>query len=135
MAVLSNAKQKIRSPSDLRDAEVLEAEHEVDDTRLVLHVIHCGAFYYSIVVRAKDTDILLLLVHHYPRFNNRCVWMMSGTANAVRYYSVHTIYRNLPESMSNHLMAFHCSTGCGHINSYVFNQSKHGLYSKRMQIF
>ena len=64
---------EIRSTSDLRDAEVLEAEHEVADTRIVLHVIHCAAFYDSIVVRARDTDILLLLVHHYPRFNNKCV--------------------------------------------------------------
>ena len=58
-----------RFPSE----EVLEAEHEVADTRIVLHVIHCAAFYDSIVVRARDTDILLLLVHHYPRFNNKCV--------------------------------------------------------------
>ena len=44
---------EIRSTSD-RDAEVLEAEHEVADTRVVLHVIRFCAWCGTIIRYVKQ---------------------------------------------------------------------------------
>ena len=48
------------------DRSALEAHHEEADTRIVLHCMNSTAD--CIVVQARDTDILVLLLAHFHRF-------------------------------------------------------------------
>ena len=57
-------RKEAQSSNQLVDSSLLCADHEEADTRLVLHAIvnSCD----TVVVSARDTDVLLLLVAHLP---------------------------------------------------------------------
>ena len=60
------------------DKSALEAHHEEADTRIVLHCMNSTAD--CIVVQARDTDILVLLLAHFHRFQCKNLWIKAGTA-------------------------------------------------------
>ena len=78
----------VKSSAD-PDLEVssLRANHEVADTRLILHCIH--AHMETIVVAVRDTDMLLLLLAHYDRLGCTRLYTKAGTSNAPKYVAVH----------------------------------------------
>ena len=77
----------VKSSDPELDVSELQANHEEADTRLVLHCIHIDAD--SIVVSARDTDILVLLIAHYSKMKCTQLWMKSGTSKKPRYIPVH----------------------------------------------
>lgn len=105
------------------DIHLLEASHEEADTRLVLHCMHTDA--ESVVVSARDTDVLVLLLAHFPKMNCRKLWMKAGTSKRRKYIPVHDIRHNLPFSNSvfETLIPFHAITGCDTV-SYFAGHSK-----------
>ena len=54
--------QQVGSNKHIHNFDSLRATHEEADTCLLLHAIHCEA--RDVVVRPRDTDVLLLLVDH-----------------------------------------------------------------------
>ena len=60
--------KEAQSSNQLVDSSLLCADHEEADTRLVLHAIvnSCD----TVVVSARDTDVLLLLVAHLPSMSS-----------------------------------------------------------------
>ena len=60
---------EVRSSIQSADVTPLMVTHEETDTRLVLHAVNCSKD--DIVVSARDTDVLLLLVAHFPRVQCR----------------------------------------------------------------
>ena len=67
-----------------------KATHEEADTRLVLHAIQCN--FNTVVISARDTDVLLLLVAHFQRTQGSHLWM-SGTSKKRRYIPIGEVYR------------------------------------------
>jgi len=60
------------------DLSALRVTHEEADTRLIVHCVNSSLD--SIVVSARDTDVLLLLIAHVPHIPCPNLYMMSGTA-------------------------------------------------------
>ena len=65
---------------------VLMASHEEANTRLVLHSINSSC--NTVVVSARDTDVLQLLVAHFPRFTCQNLWMMGDTSKECKYCNI-----------------------------------------------
>ena len=103
------------------DVSELMANHEEADTRLVLHIIHSGT--QTVVVYAKDTDILILLLAHRLKLPCEFIWMISGTSNKRSYVPVHTIFNSLPERSAPRLIPFHVRTGCD-TTTFICGHSK-----------
>ena len=56
---------QVESSNPNIDATLFEAKHEEADTRIILHCIRSEA--RTIVVAARDTDILILLLAHFHK--------------------------------------------------------------------
>ena len=113
--------KEAQSSNQLVDPSLLCADHEEADTRLVLHAIvnSCD----TVVVSARDTDVLLLLVAHLPSMPSANVWMMAGTAARRKFFNIRAISENLPVGSLSALLPFHALTGCD-TTSYISNHSK-----------
>jgi len=105
------------------DIQQLAANHEEADTRLVLHCVHTNA--ESVVVSARDTDVLVLLVAHFHKMACTKLWMKAGTAKRQKYIPVHEIRQVLPftQPVFEALIPFHAVTGCDTV-SYFAEHSK-----------
>ena len=68
----------------------LRCNHEEADTRLVLHALYNT--YQTVVVSSRDTDVLVLLVAHYPGAKCQKLWMMLGTSGKRRYILIEAVY-------------------------------------------
>jgi hypothetical protein len=105
------------------DVEHLEARHEEADTRIILHCVNSQAA--SIVVSARDTDVLVLLLAHFHRMPCQKVWMKTGTAKQRKYLPIHTIVEHLRlhQDALEALPAFHALTGSD-TTSYLAGHTK-----------
>ena len=85
----------------LVDIEILRANHEEADTRVVLHSIHAET--EDVVVAARDTDILLLLLVFFSSMKCNQLWMKVCTSKQKKYFPIHEIRQKLsfPESVYN----------------------------------
>ena len=110
------------------DISDLRALHEDADTRIVLHASHCanksGAV--NIIVSARDTDVLILLLAHFHEIKID-TWMSAGTAKKPKYILVHDVYKYLPEESSRAILPFHALTGCD-TTSFFYGQSKQSAF-------
>lgn len=86
------------------------ATHEEADTRVVLHADLSNAA--NIVVMARDSDICLLLIHHFQKMTSSKMWMMAGTAKERKYIPIHEICQIIPNAQKKNILAFHAVTGC-----------------------
>ena len=104
------------------------ANHEEADTRVVLHCIHAET--EDVVVAARDTDILLLLIAFFSSMKCKQLWMKAGTPKQTKYFPVHEIRQKLsfPESVYSALLAFHAITGCDTV-SYFSGHTKKTAWS------
>ena len=77
---------------------MLRANHEEADTRVVLHCIHAET--EDVVVAARYTDILLLLLVFFSSMKCIQLWMKAGTSKQKKYFPIHGIIHNIsfPES-------------------------------------
>ncbi len=92
----------------------LKCHHLEADTRIVwlIQYIAQHSSERNIVVRANDTNILVLLVYHQRHFHNCRVWMDSGLAsNNTRWFIDVTNISELDDSLVMTLPGFHVFTG------------------------
>lgn len=90
----------------------MNSTHEEADSRMILHVIdaaNCG--FERIIVRSRDTDVLVLLIHHKHRFNGN-VWMSAGTSKCPRFIPINDVCGSLTPDQTVALPAYHAVTGC-----------------------
>ena len=104
------------------DVHELRCNHEEADTRIVLHVIHNNGHAENVVVSARDTDVLLLLLAHRERITSK-VWFAAGTAKKPKFIPLDHVYRKLPAETEKAIIQFHATTGCD-TTSYLFGHSK-----------
>jgi len=102
----------------------LQANHEEADTRIILHALEAiDAGFESIIVKCRDTDVLLLLIHS-TRDKLCQVWMMSGTSKEQECFPVHIINENLPRVVVENVLGFHAITGCDTVSSFAGHGKK-----------
>lgn len=78
-----------QSTDPTRNVDSLRASHEEADTRMILHAVDSTA--NNVVVMTRDTDVVLLLAHHFAKMKCSHLWVMSGTARDIKYIPVHDI--------------------------------------------
>lgn len=115
----------VRSTDPQMDTTTLEANHEEADTRIVLHCIHTSA--QSVVVSARDTDVLLLLVAHFKEMKCKYLWMKGGTNKAPKYIPIHDLCQCIPAAQVQTLLAFHAITGCDSV-SHIARHGKRSAF-------
>ena len=105
------------------DISKLQGNHEEADTRLILHCINSNA--NTIVVTARDTDVLLLLVAHFEKMPSSKVWMKAGTSKKQRYIPIHDVVQKLQEEIPDLelVLPFHSLTSCD-TTSYFASHGK-----------
>ena len=115
--------QKAESSSQEVDTDSLKACHEEADTRMILHCMNNQTS--SIVVAARDTDVLVLLLAHFHEMPSTRVWLKAGTAAKRKYIPIHTIADCLAfnETTMKVITAFHAITGSD-TTSYLFKHGK-----------
>lgn len=99
----------------------LRCNHAEADTRVILHMIEADrSTAGDIVVRASDTDILVLLLHHVHRVSST-VWMEVGTRGQgnLRYINVTKIANSIGPAMCAALPGLHAFTGCDYTSAFV----------------
>ena len=100
----------------------LQCNHYEADTRICLHLreINKVANCKNIGVRALDTDIAVILIHHLARFHCN-IWMDVGTRgkNNRRFINVTSIVSSLGNKMCAALPAFHAYTGSDYTSAFV----------------
>lgn len=106
------------------DIDSLKSDHEEADTRIILHAKEASEQGYErLVVRCKDTDVLVLL----PFFSNELcqeIWMQTGSFNSPKFVKVHQIH--IQNTMRESLLGYHAITGCdtvSHFRGYDKNKS------------
>ena len=91
------------------DAAVLRSNRKEADTRFVLHEVwHVD----NVVVSARDTGVLLLLLAHRAKLSSK-VWTWAGTLKKPKYILLEEVSAKLiPRYSSSALLQFHVITGC-----------------------
>ena len=114
---------EVQSNNPTMSTALLEGNHKEADTRVVLHCIHSNA--QTIVVSARDTDILILLLAHFNKCTCLQLWLKAGTLKKPKYVPIHTIrdQLGLSDQVYETLPAFHAITGCDTV-SYLSGHSK-----------
>lgn len=107
------------------DVSHLESNHEEADTRIVFHAL-CSGF-DSVVVSARDTDIILLLIHHFHRFSGKELWVKTGTEVKPKYIPIHEIVKTLSIQEKENILAFHAITGCD-VTSFLATITKRAAW-------
>ena len=104
---------------------LLDSNHKEADSRMILHCLQTDA--PNIVVVARDTDVLVLMVANFGRMSCTKLWMKARTMKTcyVMYVIVHGMRREL--GLANYvyeiLPAFHSVTGCA-TESFFSGHSK-----------
>ena len=116
--------EQVEASDPTLDISSLEAKHEEADTRVILHCIKATKA-SDIVVAARDTDILVLLIAYFHLMPCQRIWMKAGTAKQRKYVPVHNIIEHL--QMEAHtlemLPGFHALTGSD-TTSYLAGHTK-----------
>ena len=115
--------ERVEASNATIDTDSLEGKHEEADTRIVLHCVKSTAA--TIVVSARDTDVLLLLITFFHMMPCQQVWMKAGTAKARKYIPVHAIIKKLQmeDKVLKLLPGFHALTGSDS-TSYIAGHTK-----------
>ena len=108
--------QGVQSTNPTTPLEPLRANHEEADTRVVLHAVHSPCS--RVVVSARDTDIFLVLLHHFKSTKSEECWMMTGTQKTRLFIPIHKVYKSLDPEFVEILLAFHAITGCD-VTSFI----------------
>ena len=122
--------REVQSSERVIDPSALKATHKEADTRLILHCVNSSLD--NIVVSARDTDVLLLLVAHISHTSCPNLYMMSGTATKRKYFNIRAIYENLPAGSVFALLPLHALTGCD-TTSFICNHSKKSAWKVILQ--
>ena len=116
-----NDRDQAQCSNEEIDSTMLFAAHEEADTRIIYHCIASNCD--TVVVSARDTDVLLLLVAHAANIRSANIWMMAGTTAHKKFFNIRAICENLPAGSLSSVLPFHALTGCD-TTSFLCNHSK-----------
>ena len=118
----------VKTNSEILDTTALECTHEEADTQIIVHCIHSSV--ETVVVSARDTDVLLLLAH-FNKMKCKQLWMKSGTFTKPQYIPVHKIRENIPleDNVMETIFPFHAITGCDSVSYLSGPHQKDGVGS------
>lgn len=124
LGVMENCTRYFVEDGEIKSEAVapLRCNHPESDTRVILHMVEAAkSTPGDIVIRASDTDILVLLLHHVHRVPSTVtVWMEVGTKGKgnQRYVNVTKIAAAIGNSMCAALPGLHALTGCDYTSAF-----------------
>ena len=109
----------------------LDCNHPEADTRICLHAIDADISLQQpgdIVVRASDTDVAVILLHHCHSMK-ASVWMDVGSKGQSnrRYINISAIANKIGSKVCEALPGFHAYTGCDYTSSLIRKGKKRPL--------
>ena len=137
--VTSEAKQDLELPFIITAADqtyqvkgnevtaMFQCNHEEADTRLVLHAILAEK---DVVVVAKDTDVLVLMIWAFVALQIKHKWFLKYDAS--KYVDIESVCIFLGKDLSLALPAVHALTGCD-TTSYFFGAGKVKILQKLLK--
>ena len=102
----------------------VECNHEEADARVVLHAFSSEG---PVMVKAKDTDVLILMIYAYVLKKPEAIRCLQINRN--KYVDVRKIAQFLDEPTCLQLPALHSLTGCD-TTSYFYRSSKTSVFEK-----
>lgn len=108
----------------------LSSNHEEADTRILLHIAYAGTLdVQQVVVFSPDTDVFVLLVHHFPQLKVGTLYFKTGRKglhrDMTRYIPVHEVVGSMNRQQKQIMLAVYCITGCDTCSSL------HGIGKKK----
>ena len=98
---------------------ITECNHEEADTQMILFAYQETS---DIVVVAKDTDVLILLIWAYSHFDIKYDWFLKYDAE--KYANIRTICEYLGKDVCESIIAFHAITGSDTTSYFSYWKSK-----------
>ena len=92
---------------------VREHDHEEAGMLLTLHCLDVAKRdpFSECVVFSLDTDVFLLLIHHFPELTP-CTLFQTGRGNQQRNINISKCYETIGPVRATELFGFHTLTGC-----------------------
>ena len=120
---------KMLNQNGMLDCSCLASTQEEADTRIILHALYSDKLYQEnnvqgrIVVKSPDTDLLVHLVHYFPKMKNPSeLWFQTGlitsTKDYRRYIPIHELCKSLSSVVCEILPAAYALTGCDTTSSF-----------------
>lgn len=85
----------------------------------------------TVCVSSPDTDVLVLLIHHYTSIQARHLYFLTGRksthTHTVRFIPVHSIVSTLPDDQLDIILPVYCVTGCD-TTSFFFGIGKKSVF-------
>ena len=128
----------------IEDVKELSCSQVEGDTRMLLHAIKASeklrptTTSARLIVHSPDTDVLVLLVHHFSRMSafDEC-WVETGTITKTLdlrpFIPVHDIVVALGPPLCESLPSIHALTGCNTVSSF-FGIGKKTAFNTAMTI-
>ena len=96
---------------------MLMSNHEEADTKMIIHCAYAASLgANNIVVACPDTDVLVLLVHHFTALQTEKILFLTGhdsTDTTLKcYIPVHAIHQKLTTEQLHIILPVYCLTGC-----------------------
>lgn len=103
--------------------ESLHSDQEEADCRMLLHVAHAsGLGANTVVVVSSNTDVFVLLVHHFSGLSVENLYIKTGRkglhSDRARYIPVHSVVNALQPDERSILLPVFCITGCDTCSSF-----------------
>ena len=94
----------------IEECEELCSDHELADTRLLLHAKQASRTHDHVVIRSPDTDVFILLLGHTLAIPT-ALYFDTGIGNQRRILDVGKVHLTLGSELCDALIGFHAFTG------------------------
>ena len=111
--IVATKGEDVLSSSNLESFEMIApSDHEEADTRTLLHAAHMKSQgFESIVLRANDTDVLVLAIFAQAHLAFEEFWLSFGVGRNHKFIPVHEVVCQIGHSRALALPGFHAFTG------------------------
>ena len=101
----------------------LDCDHKEADTRIIWHlsfIVRTSKSSPNISVRATDTDVFIILLHHVSKKAIN-LWMDVGLSknNTRAFINISKLAMDLGKDLCNAIVSFHAFTGCDYTASFM----------------
>ena len=100
----------------------LYSDHEEAYSRMIFHVKEIAASdeLKDIVIRAIDTDVLIIALGCYEELEEKTLWIEVGlySNNTIQYIDIKRLYNTFGQKLSKSLPAYRAITGCDYTAAF-----------------
>ena len=103
-------------------AELDKCSHEEVDSRIFVHTRYAaGQRRKSIIVKANDTDVLVIGQNIFPTLQSmglQQLWLIYGQGQSLRWIGIHNLYNYVGHEKAKGMLFIHAFTGCDVVSAF-----------------